>query len=99
MARFAVRLQRGGPWDFARGMRDQVDWDAHAQYMDRLVEAGFVVLGGPLEGEREVLLIIEAESADAARDRLAEDPWAPSGMLRPISIERWTVLLERREGD
>jgi uncharacterized protein YciI len=67
--------------------------------MDRLVEAGFVILGGPLEGDRDVLLIVEAESADAARDRLAEDPWAPSGMLRPISIEGWTVLLERREGD
>ena len=94
MARYVVRLQRGGPWDFARDMRDQVDWDDHARFMDRLVETGFVVLGGPLEGEREVLLIVEAESSDAVRQRLAEDPWAPSRMLSPASVERWTVVLE-----
>ena len=94
MARYAVRLQRGGPWDWARDMRDQVGWDDHSRFMDRLVETGFVILGGPLEGDREVLLIVEAESADAVRERLAEDPWAPNGMLRPASVERWAVLLD-----
>lgn len=96
MARFVVRLQRGGPWDWARDMRDQVDWDDHARFMDHLVETGFVLLGGPLGGDREVLLIVEAESAEAVRQRLAEDPWAPTGMLRPASVEQWTVVLDGR---
>jgi uncharacterized protein YciI len=77
-------------------MRDQVGWDDHAQFMDRLVATGFVLLGGPLEGDREVLLIVEAESEDAVREQLAADPWAPSGMLRPANVERWTVVLESR---
>jgi uncharacterized protein YciI len=96
MARHVVRLQRGGPWDWSRDMREQADWDEHASFMDALVDAGFVVLGGPLEGDREVLLIVEAESEDAIRERLAEDPWAATGMLRPARIERWTVLLDGR---
>lgn len=96
MARHVVRLERGGPWDWSRDMREQADWDEHASFMDALVDAGFVVLGGPLEGDREVLLIVEAESGDAIRDRLAEDPWAATGMLRPARIERWTVLLGGR---
>ena len=32
------------------------------------------------------------------REELAADPWAPNGMLRPVSIERWTVLLDGRPG-
>jgi uncharacterized protein YciI len=64
--------------------------------MDGLVDAGFILLGGPLEGDRETLHIVEAESDDAIRQRLAEDPWAANGMLRPIRIERWTVLLDGR---
>jgi hypothetical protein len=64
--------------------------------MDGLVDAGFVQLGGPLEGDREVLLIVEAESEDTIRERLAEDPWASSGMLSPARVERWTVLLDGR---
>ena len=64
--------------------------------MDGLVDAGFILLGGPLEGDRETLHIVEAESEDAIRERLAEDPWALNGMLRPASIERWTIVLDGR---
>jgi uncharacterized protein YciI len=94
MTRYAVRLERGGPWDWSRDMREQMDWDEHARFMDDLVDAGFVLLGGPLEGGRDVLLIVEAESEEAIRGRLAEDPWEVTGMLRPVRIERWTVLLD-----
>jgi uncharacterized protein YciI len=77
-------------------MREQVEWDEHARFMDELVASGFIVLGGPLEEEREVLEIVSAPSEEAIRERLAEDPWASNGMLRPVSIERWTVLLDGR---
>ncbi len=96
MAHYVVRLRRGGPWDWSLDMREQADWDEHARFMDHLVDAGFVVLGGPLEGDREVLLIVEAESEDSIRERLGQDPWAPNGMLTPTRIERWTVLLDGR---
>lgn len=96
MPHYVVRLQRGGPWDWSHDMREQVGWDEHARFMDGLVDAGFVLLGGPLEGDREVLWVVEAESEDAIHERLAEDPWAESGMLRPARIERWTVLLDGR---
>jgi hypothetical protein len=57
---FAVRLQRGGPWDWARDLRGQDGWEEHATFMDSLVDEGFVVLGGPLEGDREILHVIDA---------------------------------------
>jgi uncharacterized protein YciI len=91
-----VRLERGGPWDWSRDMREQEGWDEHARFMDELVESGFIVLGGPLEGGRETLHIVSAPSEDAIRERLAHDPWAATGMLRPARIERWTVLLDGR---
>ena len=96
MARYVVRLRRNGPWDWSRDMREQEGWDEHARYMDGLVAEGFVLLAGPLEGDREVLWIVEAESEDAIHRRLADDPWAPSGMLSPANIERWTVVLDGR---
>jgi uncharacterized protein len=76
-------------------MREQEGWDEHARFMDGLVESGFIVLGGPLEGDRETLHVVDAPSDQAIRDRLAEDPWSPNGMLRPVSIERWEILLDR----
>lgn len=62
--------------------------------MDSLVDDGFIMLGGPLEGDREALHIIEAPSEQAIRERLAEDNWHRNGMLRVKSIERWTILLD-----
>jgi hypothetical protein len=50
---YAVRERRGGPWDWNRGLREQAGFDEHARFMDDLVESGFVVLGGPLEGDRD----------------------------------------------
>jgi hypothetical protein len=91
-----VRERRGGPWDWDRGLREQAGFDEHARFMDGLVESGFVVLGGPLEGEREVLLVIDAPGEDVIRARLAEDPWLGNRMLTVTSIERWTILLDGR---
>jgi uncharacterized protein YciI len=93
---WAVRRARGGPWDWTRDLREQEGWDEHARFMDELVESGFIVLGGPLEGDREVLLIVDAPSEEAIRERLAVDNWTPNGMLTTTSIERWTILLEAR---
>jgi uncharacterized protein YciI len=64
--------------------------------MDELVDSGFILLGGPLEGDREVLLVIEAESKDEINERLAEDNWSANGMLTTTSVEGWTTLLDGR---
>jgi uncharacterized protein YciI len=93
---FAVLLERGGPWDWSRDLRDQDGWNEHARLMDSMVEDGFIVLGGPLAGERQILHAISAPSEQAVRERLAQDNWSQNGMLTIKSIKPWTVLLDGR---
>jgi uncharacterized protein YciI len=93
---FAVRLKQGGPWDWSRDLREQDGWDAHARFMDGLVDDGFIVLGGPVGSEHETLHAISAPSEQAVRERLAQDNWARNGMLTIKSIEPWTILLDGR---
>ncbi len=93
---FAVRLERGGPWDWSLDLREQEGWDEHARFMDSLVDDGFIVPGGPLAGERDILRAICAPSAQAVLERLAQDNWAQNGMLTIKSIEAWTILLDGR---
>jgi uncharacterized protein YciI len=93
---WVVRLSRGGPWDWSRDLREQDGWDEHARFMDSLVEDGFILLGGPLEGDRETLHVVDAQSEEAVRARFAEDNWAGNGMLSVKSVERWTILLDGR---
>ncbi|HEY8774220.1 MAG TPA: hypothetical protein VIM05_06595 [Gaiellaceae bacterium] len=93
---WVVRLSRGGPWDWSRDLREQDGWYEHARFMNSLVEDGFILLGGPLEGDRETVHIVDAPTEKVVRVRFAEDNWAANGMLSVKSVERWTILLDGR---
>jgi uncharacterized protein YciI len=94
---FLVLLRRSGPeWDHARPMEEQSGWDRHAAFMDKLVDDGFLVLGGPLSDEVRVAHAVEAESEDAIRATLALDPWSESHLVID-SIEPWTIRLDGRQ--
>ncbi len=93
---FHVVVRRSGPeYDHARPLEEQPDWDAHAAFMDGLVDAGFVVLGGPLGGGQRVVHAVEAESEDAVRAILARDPWSGSHLVVE-TVEPWTIRLDGR---
>ena len=79
-------------------MQEQTDWDAHAAFMDALVDRGFVVLGGPLADEERVVLAVEAESETEVRETLAADPWSGSHLLID-GVESWTIRLDGRDRD
>ena len=96
MAMFLVVLRQSGPeFDRSRPLDEQSEWEAHAAYMDELVDAGFLVLGGPLAGDGRVAHAVEAESEDAVRAAFARDPWSESH-LQVESIEPWTIRLDAR---
>jgi hypothetical protein len=75
-------------------MAEQSLWGDHAGFMDELVDSGFIVLGGPLDADR-VLLVVEADSAAAVRATLAGDPWLGSHLVID-SVEEWTIRLDSR---
>ena len=87
--------RRGPEWDPQLPMELQSEWSEHAAFMDQLVNAGIVVLGGPLADEDRVVLAMEAESEEAIRGMLAEDPWSESH-LTIDSIDEWTIRLDGR---
>jgi uncharacterized protein YciI len=90
---FAVIRSRGAAWNDSLPLEEQVEWRPHAGFMNDLRDGGFVVLGGPLEGTRDVLLIIRASDADEIAVRLEEDPWSRMDLLRITRIAPWTLRL------
>ena len=90
-----VSLRSGPEWDRSLPLERQSGWPAHAAFMDGLVDAGVVVLGGPLADEHRVVLTVVAESEAAVRATLALDPWSETH-LRVDTIDAWTVRLDGR---
>jgi uncharacterized protein YciI len=96
MTMFHVVVARTGPqWLTGRTVEEQTGWTEHAAFMDALVNAGFIVLGGPLDDERRVVHAIEAESEAAVRETLAGDPWSETH-LQVEAVEPWTIRLDGR---
>jgi uncharacterized protein YciI len=95
---FFVVLRRSGPlWDRDAPLEEQVDWTAHASFMEGLVDSGFIVLGGPLADQHRVVLVVEAESDEQVRATLALDPWSET-LLVIDAVEPWTIRLDGRRG-
>jgi len=91
-----VTVRRAGPkWDPSRPLEQQAGWQVHAAFMDRLVEDGFLVLGGPLADEHRVVHAVEAEHEEAVRATFARDPWSETH-LYVDTIAPWTLRLDGR---
>ena len=96
MSTFLVVLRRSGPdWDPTRALEEQSGWRAHASFMDGLVDAGFLILGGPLADEVRVAHAVEAESEEAIHATLARDPWSGTHLVVE-TVDPWTIRLDSR---
>ncbi len=94
MKRLFALIQSHGPaWDHSKPMEAQPEWRAHAAFMDRLVDEGFIALGGPLEGSLDVLLILRASAEQEIEQRLAADVWRQNGLLVPKQCFPWRIRL------
>ena len=90
---FAVIRTFGAAWDDSFPIEKQRDWRAHADFMNALYGEGFVLIGGPLEGARDVLLIIRANDAEEIASRLEADPWTGKDLLRMTRIAPWSLRM------
>jgi len=93
-----VAISSAGPnRDLSKGTREQPFWDEHAEFIDRLVAEGFILMGGPLVDEGGALLIFNAEHENEVREKLRNDPWFEHGILKLESVKRWQIFIEARK--
>jgi len=94
---FVVISSAGSNRDVSKGTREQPFWDEHAEFIDRLVAEGFILMGGPLVDEGGSLLIVNGEDENEVREKLKNDPWRDQGILKLESIKRWQIFIDARK--
>lgn len=93
-----VAISSAGPnRDSSKGTREQPFWDEHAAFIDKIVEDGFIFMGGPLVDDGGSLLIFNAEDENEVRAKLKEDPWQTHGILKLESVKRWEIFIKGNE--
>jgi len=99
--KFLAFSSAGPNREFTKSTREQPFWDEHAAFIDQLVDAGFILMGGPLVDDaclpQGALLIVNAENENEVREKLKDDPWFTHGILKLESVKRWQIFIDVRK--
>ncbi|HEY8843126.1 MAG TPA: YciI family protein [Gaiellaceae bacterium] len=88
-----VRFRAGPTWS-SGSVREQPEWDAHAEFVDALIERGTFVMGGPFSDNSGSMSLLEGIDADEARRILEGDPFMKNGVFVLEEIREWTVFVD-----
>jgi uncharacterized protein YciI len=91
--RLMVRFRAGPTWT-SGSVREQPDWDAHAEFVDALIERGTFVMGGPFSDNSGSMSLLEGIDADEARRILEDDPFMKNGVFVLEEIREWNVFVD-----
>jgi uncharacterized protein len=96
MQTFLVISTAGPHRDLSKDTREQPYWKDHAAFIDRLVDDGFIFLGGPLVDEGGAVIAVNAPDEAEVRSILANDPWYQHGILTLTGVKRWQIFIDKR---
>jgi len=88
-----VRFRAGPTWR-SGSVREQPDWEAHAEFVDALIERGTFVMGGPFNDNSGSMSLLEGIDADEARRILEDDPFMKNGVFVLEEIREWDVFVD-----
>ncbi|GAB2477889.1 YciI family protein [Promicromonospora xylanilytica] len=72
--------------------RDEVR-PSHREFLLGLNAQGIVRASGPVDGGTGALVVVEAESADAALAILDADPFTVRGVIAERNVRQWDVVI------
>ena len=91
---FVVIRSKGKSWEEGKPMNLQNGWAEHAAFMNQLAEEEFILLGGPIGKNSDIMLIINASDEKEITERLGLDNWSRMKILEIKDIKPWTILLQ-----
>ena len=91
--RLVVRFRAGPTWA-SGSIREQPGWDAHADYVDDLIERGIFVMGGPFTDDSGSQSLLEGVDVDEAKRILHEDPFMKNGVFELEEVREWNIFVD-----
>ena len=95
--RIALRTRAGPTWKSGRP-EGQPDWEAHAEFIDALVDDGTIVMAGPFADSSGTLILLEGVTCDRVRELFADDPFVRNGVFELEDVRELVVYVDERGG-
>ncbi|MGB3329907.1 MAG: YciI family protein [Thermomicrobiales bacterium] len=68
---------------------------SHRAYLKAMLDAGKLVEAGPFADDSGGIVVYDASDEAAVEAILANDPYAPAGIIEHRTIKEWTIVLAR----
>jgi len=93
--RVVLRVAPGPAWKSGLP-EEQPGWDAHAEFIDDLIERGVFIMGGPWAGRLGSMSLWEGVNADEVLQVMESDPFIQNGVFEIEDCADWTVYVDTR---
>lgn len=67
----------------------------HREYLKELLAQGKLFESGPYVDDSGALLVYEAADVAEVQELLANDPYAPNGIVESVTINEWNRVIAR----
>jgi uncharacterized protein YciI len=93
--RIALRTRAGPKWK-GGPPEEQPDWEAHAEFIDALVDRGTIVMAGPFADSSGTLILLEGVTCERVREIFADDPFVRNGVFELDDVRELIVYVDER---
>jgi len=96
--RLVVRFKAGPTWK-SGSVREQPDWDAHAVYVNDLIDRGIFVMGGPFADDSGSQSLWEGVDLEEAHRIVRKDPFMKNAVFELEEIREWNIFVDELTRD
>jgi uncharacterized protein YciI len=96
--RIVLRTRAGPAWAGGGPPEEQPDWDAHAEFIDRLVDQGTIVMAGPYTDSSGTLILLEGVTREQVQAIFADDPFVRNGVFVVEDVRELLVYVDTLGG-
>jgi uncharacterized protein YciI len=90
---FLLTFEHGPNYQADKSFHDQLNWENHTRFSDKLFLQGKVTMCGPLKNESEVLVVALGENESSLRNLFKDDPFVKNGVLILSHVDEWELHL------
>ena len=67
----------------------------HREYLKKLLDAGKLFESGPFVDDSGAMIVYDAADVAEVQELLANDPYAPNGIVETVTINEWNRVIAR----
>ena len=90
---FLLTFEHGPKYQAKKSFHDQLHWENHARFSDKLFLQHKITMCGALKDESKLVIVAPGPNESALRNLFKDDPFVKNGVLILTHVDEWELHL------